>query len=155
MAANYPPLRTPTVRNSTSKAARLPSHAPWPRPSGSCARSPPGWHGSACTGRPTEPELHSLAAHQRLKLERYGNTLVVVLRAARHLDAQEEVEFAKLHIFVGPEAALYAILDAVVDGHTPVVEGPSGRRRTPDLRGGSARTASSPLLLDVLVVGER
>ncbi|MFK0049871.1 magnesium and cobalt transport protein CorA [Streptomyces sp. NPDC090741] len=120
--------------------------------------------------RPTEPELHSLAAefnlhelavedaleaHQRPKLERYGDTLFVVLRAARYLDAPEEVEFGELHIFVGPdflitvrhgaapdlsavrrrmeetpellslgpEAALYAILDAVVDGYAPVVAG--------------------------------
>ncbi|MFJ9645789.1 magnesium and cobalt transport protein CorA [Streptomyces sp. NPDC004244] len=120
--------------------------------------------------RPTETELLSLAeefnlhelavedaleAHQRPKLERYGDTLFVVLRAARYLDAPEEVEFSELHIFVGPdflitvrhgaapdlpavrrrmeetpellslgpEAALYAILDAVVDGYAPVVEG--------------------------------
>ncbi|MFD9248042.1 magnesium and cobalt transport protein CorA [Streptomyces sp. NPDC059556] len=120
--------------------------------------------------RPTEEELHSLAAefdlhelavedameaHQRPKLERYGDTLFVVLRAARYLDAQEEVEFGELHIFVGPdflitvrhgaapdlstvrhrmekdpellalgpEAVLYAILDAVVDGYAPVVAG--------------------------------
>ncbi|MFF3862842.1 magnesium and cobalt transport protein CorA [Streptomyces sp. NPDC002209] len=120
--------------------------------------------------RPTEPELHSLAAefnlhelavedaleaHQRPKLERYGDTLFVVLRAARYLDAPEEVEFGELHVFVGPdflitvrhgaapdlsavrrrmeetpellslgpEAALYAILDAVVDGYAPVVAG--------------------------------
>ncbi|MBT2389224.1 magnesium and cobalt transport protein CorA [Streptomyces sp. ISL-1] len=120
--------------------------------------------------RPTETELHSLAdefdlhelavedaleAHQRPKLERYGDTLFVVLRAARYLDAQEEVEFGELHVFVGkdflitvrhgaapdltavrrrmeetpellalgPEAVLYAILDAVVDGYAPVVAG--------------------------------
>ncbi|MFD7630116.1 magnesium and cobalt transport protein CorA [Streptomyces sp. NPDC059851] len=120
--------------------------------------------------RPTETELLSLAAefnlhelavedaleaHQRPKLERYGETLFVVLRAARYLDAPEEVEFSELHVFVGPdflitvrhgaapdlpavrrrmedtpellslgpEAALYAILDAVVDGYAPVVEG--------------------------------
>ncbi|CAM5621088.1 magnesium transporter CorA [Streptomyces avidinii] len=120
--------------------------------------------------RPSETELHSLAAefnlhplsiedaleaHQRPKLERYGDTLFVVLRAARYLDALEEVDFGELHIFVGPdflitvrhgaapdlsavrrrmeespellslgpEAALYAILDAVVDGYAPVVEG--------------------------------
>ncbi|MEU9027420.1 magnesium and cobalt transport protein CorA [Streptomyces sp. NPDC048383] len=120
--------------------------------------------------RPTETELHSLAsefnlhelavedaleAHQRPKLERYGDTLFVVLRAARYLDAPEEVEFGELHVFVGPdflitvrhggapdlssvrrrmeenpallslgpEAALYAILDAVVDGYAPVVTG--------------------------------
>ncbi|MFB7939321.1 magnesium and cobalt transport protein CorA [Streptomyces sp. NPDC056049] len=120
--------------------------------------------------RPTEQELHSLAAefdlhelavedaleaHQRPKLERYGDTLFVVLRAARYLDAQEEVDFGELHVFVGPdflitvrhgaapdlsavrrrmeedpdllalgpEAVLYAILDAVVDGYAPVVAG--------------------------------
>lgn len=120
--------------------------------------------------RPTEAEVLSLAeefdlhelavedaleAHQRPKLERYGETLFVVLRAARYLDAQEEVEFGELHVFVGrdflitvrhgaapdlsavrdrmektpellalgPEAVLYAILDAVVDGYAPVVSG--------------------------------
>ncbi|MEV6759262.1 magnesium and cobalt transport protein CorA [Streptomyces sp. NPDC051105] len=125
------------------------------------------WIGLA---RPTSGELLSLAAefdlhplavedameaHQRPKLERYGDTLFVVLRAARYLDAPEEVDFAELHVFVGadfvitvrhgaapdlsavrhrmedspdllklgPEAVLYAILDAVVDGYAPVVEG--------------------------------
>ncbi|MBC6457655.1 magnesium and cobalt transport protein CorA [Actinomadura sp. HBU206391] len=108
-----------------------------------------------------EFELHELAvedaivAHQRPKLERYGNTLFVVLRAARYVDDLEEVDFGELHIFVGhdfvltvrhseapnlavvrsrveedpdliasgPEAVLYAILDAVVDGYAPVVAG--------------------------------
>ncbi|WP_063730812.1 magnesium and cobalt transport protein CorA [Streptomyces sp. RTd22] len=120
--------------------------------------------------RPTEAELLSLAeefdlhklaiedameAHQRPKLERYGETLFVVLRAARYLDAVEEVDFGELHVFVGPdflitvrhgaapdlsavrarmestpellalgpEAVLYAILDAAVDGYAPVVSG--------------------------------
>jgi magnesium transporter len=105
--------------------------------------------------------LHELAvedavvAHQRPKLERYGETLFVVLRAARYLDDLEEVDFGELHVFVGPnfvltvrhgeapdigavrrrmeddpdllrrgpEAVLYAILDAVVDGYAPVVAG--------------------------------
>ncbi|MBH5337628.1 magnesium and cobalt transport protein CorA [Streptomyces pactum] len=108
-----------------------------------------------------EFDLHELAvedameAHQRPKLERYGGTLFVVLRAARYLDAPEEVDFGELHVFVGPdfvitvrhgaapdlsavrrrmeadpellslgpEAVLYAILDAVVDGYAPVVAG--------------------------------
>ncbi|MGP3940451.1 magnesium and cobalt transport protein CorA [Streptomyces sp. 6N106] len=120
--------------------------------------------------RPSEAELLSLAeefdlhklaiedaleAHQRPKLERYGETLFVVLRAARYLDAPEEVDFGELHVFVGPdfvitvrhgaapdlsavrgrmestpellalgpEAVLYAILDAAVDGYAPVVAG--------------------------------
>jgi magnesium transporter len=105
--------------------------------------------------------LHELAiedaitAHQRSKIERYGDTLFVVLRAARYLDSPEEIEFSELHLFVGPnfiitvrhggspnlaavrrrmeadpallklgpEAVMYAILDAVVDGYAPVVAG--------------------------------
>ena len=66
--------------------------------------------------RPTTDELTSLAAqfglhelaiedailaHQRPKIERYGSTLFVVLRAARYLDAKEEVEFGELHVFIG------------------------------------------------------
>jgi magnesium transporter len=73
------------------------------------------WIGLA---RPPESELLSLAeefdlhplsvedameAHQRPKLERYGDTLFVVLRAARYLDAPEEVDFGELHVFVGPD----------------------------------------------------
>lgn len=55
-----------------------------------------------------EFRLHDLAvedaitAHQRPKLERYGDTLFVVLRAARYVDAREQVEFSELHLFVGP-----------------------------------------------------
>ena len=51
--------------------------------------------------------LHPLAvedavsAHQRPKLERYGETLFVVLRAARYVDETETVEFGELHVFVG------------------------------------------------------
>ncbi|QWT23505.1 magnesium and cobalt transport protein CorA [Subtercola sp. PAMC28395] len=67
--------------------------------------------------RPSAPELlemendfnlHPLAiedavgAHQRPKLERYGDVLFVVLRAAFYVDEREEVEFGELHIFVGP-----------------------------------------------------
>ncbi|MEW6637571.1 MAG: CorA family divalent cation transporter, partial [Actinomycetota bacterium] len=68
--------------------------------------------------RPTEEEfsavarefgLHELAvedavvAHQRPKLERYGDTLFVVLKAARYLDKPEEVEFGEVHVFVGED----------------------------------------------------
>ncbi|MGY1824114.1 magnesium and cobalt transport protein CorA [Geodermatophilus sp. SYSU D00079] len=104
------------------------------------------------------PELaveDAIKAHQRPKFERYGDTLFVVLKAARYLDAVEEVEFGELHLFLGTnfaitvrhsespdlsrvrrrlesepallekgsEAVLYAILDAVVDGYSPVVAG--------------------------------
>lgn len=120
--------------------------------------------------RPTEDQLlavaeqfglHELAvedaivAHQRPKLERYGDTLFVVLRAARYVDETEQVDFGELHVFIGPgfaltvrhaeapdlsavrqrmeadpdllrlgpEAVLYAVLDAVVDGYAPVIAG--------------------------------
>jgi len=56
--------------------------------------------------------LHELAvedaivAHQRPKLERYGDTLFVVLRAARYLDEVEDVEFGEIHLFVGANFVL-------------------------------------------------
>ncbi|WP_198680465.1 magnesium and cobalt transport protein CorA [Lentzea terrae] len=109
----------------------------------------------------TQLGLHELAvedaitAHQRPKLERYGDTRFVVLRSASYRDDTERVEFGELHLFVGPnfvltvrhsdtpdlagvrqrlenqphllrlgpEAVLYAVLDAVVDGYPPVVSG--------------------------------
>jgi magnesium transporter len=57
----------------------------------------------------SEFELHDLAiedaivAHQRPKLERYGETLFVVLRAARYIDETETVEFGEVHLFIGPD----------------------------------------------------
>jgi len=66
--------------------------------------------------RPSESEmagvaeefgLHELAvedaisAHQRPKLERYGDNLFTVLRPARYVDDTETVEFGELHIFTG------------------------------------------------------
>jgi magnesium transporter len=66
--------------------------------------------------RPTSDELDLLAAqfglhplsiedavhaHQRPKIERYGDTLFMVLRAARYLDEEERVEFGELHVFAG------------------------------------------------------
>ena len=48
----------------------------------------------------------AIVAHQRPKLERYGDTLFVVLRAARYLDDVEEVEFGEIHVFVGSNFVL-------------------------------------------------
>ncbi len=71
--------------------------------------------------RPTESQfrpvaeafgLHEVAvedaivAHQRPKLDRYGETLLTVLRAATYLDDVEEVEFGEIHVFVGPNFVL-------------------------------------------------
>lgn len=53
--------------------------------------------------------LHQLAvddaisAHQRPKVERYGETVFVVLRPARYLDDEEVVEFGEVHLFTGPD----------------------------------------------------
>ncbi len=77
-------------------------------------------HGLAWIGNyePTKEEfasvaeefgLHSLAvedaikAHQRPKIERYGETLFTVLKSARYLDESETVEFGEIHVFVGPD----------------------------------------------------
>ncbi len=56
-----------------------------------------------------EFDLHELAvddavnAHQRAKLERYGDTLFCVLCPARYVDETETVEFGEIHLFAGPE----------------------------------------------------
>lgn len=55
-----------------------------------------------------EFNLHELAvedavhAHQRPKLEWYGDVLFLVLRPARYIDETETVEFGEIHVFVGP-----------------------------------------------------
>jgi magnesium transporter len=55
-----------------------------------------------------EFDLHELAvedavqAHQRPKLDRYGDTLFCVLRPARYIDESETVEFGEVHVFAGP-----------------------------------------------------
>ena len=55
-----------------------------------------------------EFHLHELAvedavkAHQRPKLERYGDTRFIVLRPARYIDKTETVVFGEVEIFVGP-----------------------------------------------------
>jgi magnesium transporter len=53
--------------------------------------------------------LHPLAvddainAHQRPKVERYGETLFTVLKPARYIDESETVEFGEIHAFVGTD----------------------------------------------------
>lgn len=68
--------------------------------------------------RPTEAEMQSVAtefsihdlavedtlhAHQRPKLERYGDELFAVMRPAHYVDDREVVEFGELHVFIGPD----------------------------------------------------
>jgi magnesium transporter len=108
-----------------------------------------------------EFDLHELAvedavkAHQRPKLEVYGDSLLVVLKTARYVDPKEVVKIGEVLLFVhptflvsvrhgetdalatarhylegrpdllrlGPGAALYAIVDAVVDDYEEVAAG--------------------------------
>jgi magnesium transporter len=103
--------------------------------------------------------LHKLAvedainAHQRPKVERYGDSLFLVLKTARWDAEADDVFFGEVMVFLGedfiiavrqggtglhevreqlelhpelleagPSAALYAIVDSIVDGYEPVVE---------------------------------
>ena len=107
-----------------------------------------------------EFDLHELAvedaikAHQRPKLDTYGESLFLVLKTARYLEAEETVEFGEIQLFIGegfiitvrhgetalhdvrlrmeqrpdllrcgPGAALYAIVDRIVDDYAPVAAG--------------------------------
>lgn len=103
--------------------------------------------------------LHDLAvedahnAHQRPKIESYGNSLFVAIHTAQKID--NRIRFGETHMFVGPRylvtvrhgasisykaararmerepdllehgpgAALYAVFDSVVDNFMPIVEG--------------------------------
>jgi len=105
-----------------------------------------------------EFDLHDLAvedahnAHQRPKLEAYGNSLFIALHTAQKVD--NHIRFGETHAFVGPRylvtvrhgasisyapararmerepellrhgpgAALYAVLDMLVDNFTPIVD---------------------------------
>jgi magnesium transporter len=64
--------------------------------------------------------LHELAvedavgAHQRAKLEYYGETLFCVLHPARYIDETETVEFGEVHVFAGPQFVI-----TVRHGHAP------------------------------------
>jgi magnesium transporter len=108
-----------------------------------------------------EFHLHDLAiedahrAHQRPKLETYGDSLFIVVRTAQMNAETREIDFGETHFFVGknfilsirhgssrpytdvrtrcestphllrkgPGFALYAVVDWIVDGYFPVIEG--------------------------------
>jgi magnesium transporter len=87
--------------------------------------------------KPTEEELTSISqefglhplavedamqAHQRSKLDRYVNSLFIVLKAARYLDEPEEIEFSEAHIVVGE-----GFVVTVRHGEIPAVD--QARRR--------------------------
>ena len=106
-------------------------------------------------------DLHPLlvedieVGHQRPKLERYGETLFIVVHTARYLEEPEAVVHGEIHLLLthncvviirniaddanpwhpaelhensallhlGGEGVLYAVLDQIVDGYLPVLEG--------------------------------
>jgi magnesium transporter len=45
----------------------------------------------------------TVTAHQRPKLERYGETLFVVLRPAWYVDATDDVQVGEVHLFLGAD----------------------------------------------------
>jgi len=49
----------------------------------------------------------AISAHQRPKLETYGDDLFFVLKTARYLDTVEEVEFGEIAVYLAPQAVLY------------------------------------------------
>jgi magnesium transporter len=97
----------------------------------------------------------AIHAHQRPKLEVYGDMLFLVLKTTRYVDPEEVVQIGELLVFCGPDyiitvrhgeagslagarkalesdpdrmrcgpsAALHAILDSVVDGYAPAIDG--------------------------------
>ena len=80
--------------------------------------------------RPTREELASVAgefglhemavraatrAHQRPRVEHYGETLFVALKAARYVEEKEKVEFGEIHAFVGPDFVVTVRYDEAVE----------------------------------------
>ena len=45
----------------------------------------------------------AIEAHQRPKVERYGDSVFVVLKYACYRDETETVEFGEIHVFLGPD----------------------------------------------------
>jgi magnesium transporter len=68
----------------------------------------------------------AIVAHQRPKVERYGDTLLVVLKTVRYAgklrDVRLQVERRPDLLRFGTGAVLYAIVDRIVDDYEPVVE---------------------------------
>lgn len=70
----------------------------------------------------TEFDLHPLAiedatgGHQRSKVERYGDTLFIVLRPARYDDEHERLDIGELHLFAGPDFIFAPTLIGIVYG---------------------------------------
>jgi magnesium transporter len=87
-----------------------------------------------------EFDLHELAvedaikAHQRPKLEIYGDSLFLVLRTARYLEESETVEFGEVLLFIGEDFLIsvrHGAASALHDVRLRVEERPDLLRRGP------------------------
>ncbi len=82
----------------------------------------------------TEFDLHELAvedaieAHQRPKVEQYGDTLLVVVKTANYVDPEEVIEVGELLLFVNP-----AFIITVRHGQGELSAVREGIERRPDL----------------------
>jgi magnesium transporter len=82
----------------------------------------------------------ALEAHQRPKVERYDETLFVVLRPARYVDETETVEFGEVHVFVGKDFVV-----TVRHGQASELRRVRGRlEATPSSCGWAQRRSSTP-----------
>ena len=100
--------------------------------SGSASTSPPRRSSTSCGAT---FDLHELAvedaikAHQRPKLEVYGDTLFVVLKTARYVDDEEEVDFGEIPLFLGADFVV-----TVRHGEAALARRPrAARAASPDL----------------------
>jgi magnesium transporter len=57
-------------------------------------------------GLPEMAVKEAMKVHPRAKVEYYGQTLMVVLTAARYVESSERVEFGEIHAFVGPDSVV-------------------------------------------------
>ena len=83
-------------------------------------------------GLPETAVRDAVKAHLKPRADRYGETLLVVLRTARYLDQEERVEFGEIHIFLGRDFVV-----TVRHGEASSLEGSGEASKA--IRGFSAR----------------
>ena len=118
------------------------------------ARAATGSCGSGCTSRPRRSsrrrqafDLHPLAvedaihAHQRPKLERYGDSLFIVLKPARYVDSEEVVELGQIMVFLGAD---FVVTVRHGESTAPWPSPPAARGRPGAAGSGGRRSCSTP-----------
>ena len=79
-------------------------------------------------GLPETAVRDAVKAHHRPRADRYGETLLVVLRTVYYLDEEERVEFGEIHIFLGRDFVVTVRQGEAssLDGVRKALEGPPG-----------------------------